>query len=69
MDFEGMRDKAENLAEEHADQVDSGIDKGADLAGERFGHEQQIDSGAERLKDAIPGQGNEQDGDQQDSPQ
>jgi hypothetical protein len=55
VDFDGMKDKAGDLAEEHGDQVDAGVDKGSDAAGERFGHEDQLDQGADKLKDAIPG--------------
>lgn len=57
VDFDGLRDKAEGMATEHADQVDGGIDKAADAAGERFGHDEQIDQGAKKLEDVIPGEG------------
>ena len=55
MDFGSMGDKAKDLAEEHGDQVDDAVDKGADAAGNKLGHEDQIDQGAEKLKDVIPG--------------
>jgi hypothetical protein len=55
MDFEGLQDKAESMVEEHADQIDKGIDKAADLAADKFGHEQQIVAGADKLKDLLPG--------------
>lgn len=55
VDFDNLRDKAEGLAEQHSDKVDGGIDKAADAAGERFGHEDQIDEGAKKLQDFIPG--------------
>lgn len=55
VDFDGLRDKAENLAEEHGEQVDTGIDKAADFGGDKFGHADQIDQGADKLKDMIPG--------------
>lgn len=55
VDFEGLKDKAESLAEEHADQVDGAIDKAADFLGHKVGHEAQVDQGAEKLKSFLPG--------------
>jgi hypothetical protein len=54
VDFDSLRDKAEDFAKDHADQVESGIDKAADLLGNKVGHEEQIDKGAEKLKDLLP---------------
>ena len=60
MDFEGLKDKVEQLAEEHPQQVDQGIDKAAGLIGEKFGHQDQVEAAAQKLKDAIPGDGSQQ---------
>ncbi|SHK57448.1 MT0933-like antitoxin protein [Pseudonocardia thermophila] len=46
----GLLDKAKALLGQHDDKVDQGIDKLGDAAGRRFGHEEQIDQGAEHLK-------------------
>ena len=53
VDFNELKNKAEGLIEEHADQVTAGIDKAADAAGQKLGHEEQIDSAAEKLKGFI----------------
>jgi hypothetical protein len=45
-----VADKAKDFVDEHEEQVDRGIDKAADAAGERFGHEEQIDKLSERLQ-------------------
>ena len=57
VDFDSLRDKAEDFAKDHADQVDSGIDKAADLLGDKVGHEDQIDKGAEKLKGLLQDKG------------
>lgn len=53
VDFDELRNKAESLLGEHPDQVESGIDKLADLAGKQFGHSGQIESAADKLKDFV----------------
>lgn len=53
VDFDELKGKAESLLGEHGDQVEEGIDKLADLAGQKFGHAGQIDQAAEKLKDFV----------------
>lgn len=57
VDFDELRAKAEGFLEEHADQVDGGIDKAAEFAAKKYGHAQEIDTGAEKLKEFLPGTG------------
>ncbi|TAM81345.1 MAG: antitoxin [Jatrophihabitans sp.] len=57
MDFDDLKNKAENLAQEHSDQVDSAIDKAANLVGDKLGHADQVDAAAQKLKDEISGGG------------
>jgi hypothetical protein len=54
IDFEHLRDQATEFVEEHSDQIDSGIDKAAGMAGRRYGHRDQIEQGADKLKDLLP---------------
>jgi hypothetical protein len=54
IDFDSLKNKAEDLVEEHEDQIDKGIAKAADLAGDKFGHEDQIDKAAHKLQDLTP---------------
>lgn len=56
MDFDNLKDKAEDLAAEHSDQVEKGLDAAGDKAAERFGHDEQIDQAVDKAKDHIPGQ-------------
>ncbi len=55
VDFDGLKDKAEDLLEGNADKIESGLDKAADFLGDKFGHETQIDSAVDKIKDFIPG--------------
>lgn len=56
IDFDELRGKAESLLGEHADQVEDGIGKLAELAGKQFGHAGQIDQAAEKLKGFVDAQ-------------
>ena len=51
VDFNNLRRQAEDFVEQHEDQIDKGIDKAADAAGKRFGHQAEIDKAANKLED------------------
>ncbi|KAA3640588.1 MAG: antitoxin [Armatimonadetes bacterium] len=53
----GMVSKGKDLAGDHADKVQDGIDKAADVADDKTGgkYSDQIDSGAEKAKDFVEG--------------
>jgi MT0933-like antitoxin protein len=54
MDLDGLRRQAENLLDEHGDEVAKAIDKAEDLAKGRIsGHDSQIDQVAGRLRDYV----------------
>lgn len=55
VNFDEIKNKALDLAEEHHDKVDQGIDAAANFASQKFGHDEQIDSVAEKIKDMLPG--------------
>jgi hypothetical protein len=61
IDFDDLRAKAEDFLEDHADQVDSGLDKAAKAAGKKYGHGSQLEQAADKLEDLLPG-GEEQQG-------
>lgn len=60
--FDNMKDKAEDLAKEHPDQVDEGLEKAGDFANEKTGgkFEDQIDKGEDFARDRM-GSGEGQD--------
>lgn len=57
MDLGDITGKAKDLLSEHADKVDEGIDKAADLVDEKTGgkYSDQIDTAADKIKDVLPG--------------
>jgi proline dehydrogenase len=55
MDLGNLGDKAKEFASEHSEQIEQGVDKAADLAKEKFGHDEQIDKVVNKIEDAIPG--------------
>jgi hypothetical protein len=51
MGFADFADKAKAFADEHDEQVDQGLDRGGDMAKERFaGHDEQIDGLVDRAQ-------------------
>lgn len=67
MDIDKLKDKAKQMAGQHPDQVDQGIDKAREFADEKTGqkHSDQLQQGADKLKQAM-GNGEAQ---QQQEPQ
>ena len=54
MDIDGLRDKAEGFAEDHADQIKQGIDKAEEFAKDKLdGHDEQIDKAADKLRGLV----------------
>jgi uncharacterized protein YjbJ (UPF0337 family) len=56
VDFDDLRGKAEELLGDHGDKVEDGIDKLADLAGKKVGHQAQIDQAADKVKEFVDDQ-------------
>jgi hypothetical protein len=57
----GFLDRAKDLAEQHDDKVDQGLEKAGDVADERTGggHSEQIDRGVDTAQERT-GQGDQQ---------
>lgn len=55
MDFDQLKDKAGDLLNEHGDQIEKGLDKAAEIAKDKLGHDEQIEAGVDKLKGLIPG--------------
>lgn len=60
VDFGSMKDKAQGYAQEHPEQVESGVDQASEQAKERFGHEEQVDQAADKASESLTGGGEEQ---------
>lgn len=63
VDFGGMKDKAQDLASEHGDQIQEGIDKGGDALGDKIGHD-KVDPLQDKLSGAVDSFGGDQQGEQ-----
>ncbi|MFF0991299.1 antitoxin [Kocuria nitroreducens] len=66
VDMGGFADKAKNLADQHPDKVEQGIDRGGDAVDERTGnkYESQVDTGQDKAGDFL-GTGEQDQKDQQ----
>ncbi|HEY7593320.1 MAG TPA: antitoxin [Actinophytocola sp.] len=54
IDFDDLRNKAQDLVEKHGDKLEDGVEKAGEFAKERFGHGAQVDQVVDKLQDAIP---------------
>lgn len=54
INFDELKNKAGDLLNQHGDKIEDGLDKAAEFAKQRFGHEEQIDSVVGKAKDLIP---------------
>mgnify|MGYP001067428046 FL=1 len=43
VDFDGLKDKAEDFVGEHSDQIKQGVDKAGDFVADKIGHQEQVD--------------------------
>ncbi|MPZ85214.1 MAG: antitoxin [Actinophytocola sp.] len=54
IDFDDLKNKAQDLVEEHGDKIEGGVEKAGDFAKKRFGHAEQVDQVVDKIQDAIP---------------
>jgi antitoxin protein of toxin-antitoxin system len=68
--FDKIKDKAAQMAGQHGDKAEEGIDKAAEFADEKTGgkHSDKIDTGAQKAKDAMGNLRGDQSGDQGGDP-
>ena len=50
VDFGSLGDKAKDFIDKNEEKIDDGLEKAGDAAGKRFGHEDQIDKGVDKLQ-------------------
>jgi len=62
---EELKNKAEEFAREHSDQIEQGLQKAGDFAKQRFGHEEQVDKAVHKAKEFL---GGDQPGGKPDQP-
>ena len=54
IDFDELKNKAQDLVEKHGDKIEEGVEKAGDFAKQRFGHDVQVDKVVDKIQDAIP---------------
>ena len=62
IDFEGLKDKAENLVKEHGEQIESGVEKAGEFVKQKFGHGDTVDKVVDKIQDMIPDEPRQQGG-------
>lgn len=60
IDFEGLKNKAEDLLEQNADRIEQSVEKAGDFAKSKFGHDETVDKVVDKLQDLIPGKPNQE---------
>lgn len=51
VDFDDLKDKAQDFVGEHADTIKQGVDKAGDFIADKIGHEETVD----KVENAISG--------------
>jgi hypothetical protein len=54
IDFDNLKNKAEDLLKDHGDKVEQGVEKAGDFAKRKFGHEETVDKVVDKIQDMIP---------------
>jgi hypothetical protein len=54
INFDELKNKAQDLVNQHGDKIEDGVEKAGEFAKKKFGHEQQIDSVVDKIQDMIP---------------
>ncbi|CAM3870532.1 antitoxin [Kibdelosporangium persicum] len=54
MNFDELRNKAQDLVNQHGGKIEEGVEKAGEFAKQKFGHEAQIDSVVGKIQDMIP---------------
>ena len=63
IDFEGLKNKAEDLVEQHGDKIEEGVEKAGEFAKGKFGHDETVDKVVDKVQDLIPDKPGQQGGD------
>jgi antitoxin protein of toxin-antitoxin system len=63
INFDELKNKAQDLAEKHGDKIEQGVQKAGDFAKDKFGHEEQVDKVVGKIQENIPREGGGTEGD------
>ena len=56
IDFDNLKNKAEELVKEHGDQIEAGVGKAGEFAKNKFGHDETVDKVVDKIQGMIPGE-------------
>lgn len=56
IDFDNLRNKADDLLKQHGDKIEEGVEKAGEFAKGKFGHEETVDKVVDKIQDMIPGE-------------
>ena len=54
IDFDGLKNKAEDLLEEHGEKIEQGVEKAGDFVKSKLGHDETVDKVVDKIQDFIP---------------
>jgi glutathionyl-hydroquinone reductase len=54
IDFNELKNKAEDLLEEHGDKIEQGVEKAGEFAKNKFGHDETVDKVVDKIQEMIP---------------
>ena len=54
INFDDLKNKAQDLVKEHGDKIEDGVEKAGDFAKKKFGHDEQVDKVVDKIQGAIP---------------
>ncbi len=54
IDFDNLKNKAQDLLKEHGDKVEQGVEKAGEFAKNKLGHDQTVDKVVDKIQDMIP---------------
>lgn len=60
IDFDDLKNKAQDLVKEHGDKIEDGVEKAGEFAKNKFGHDDQVDKVVDKIQSAIPDRPEEQ---------
>lgn len=54
INFDDLKNKAQDLVEKHGDKIEQGVGKAGEVAKDKFGHGEQVDKVVDKIQGAIP---------------
>jgi hypothetical protein len=54
IDFNELKNKAEDALEQHGDKIEQGVEKAGEFAKSKFGHGETVDKVVDKIQEMIP---------------